>query len=225
MIIFLSLPLLGSAHNNIDGIKLIEFPVNSSLYDSLSNKSINLLGEIVVLPEGTFDQAETAKIISRLERLPESMLLKVSDAGISVILFDGKLTDNPAASHLKGVIPRGYKTETTWDDVPGMGGSQRVLVKIGSSGTGKGHGSVNLELHELAHSIDRHVYGGIRKDEEFLRIWRQESVNLFPGRPYLLNYPEEYFAEAFAMFYIGGENIRLLKEASPETYAYINSLD
>ena len=53
-------------------------------------------------------------------------------------------------------------------------GSHTVLVKIGASDKGKGHGSVNLELHELAHSVDQIVYGGIRDDDKFLSIWRKE---------------------------------------------------
>ena len=73
-------------------------------------------------------------------------------------LFTGKLTDNPTASHLSGMIPRGYVNNTTWDDVPGLGGSKTVLVKIGASHKGNGHSSVNLELHELAHSIDNYVF-------------------------------------------------------------------
>ena len=53
------------------------------------------------------------------------------------------------------------ENDATWDDVPGMGGSHTVFVKIGASDKGNGHGSVNLELHELAHSVDHIVYGDL----------------------------------------------------------------
>ncbi|WP_226676912.1 anthrax toxin lethal factor-related metalloendopeptidase [Mesobacillus jeotgali] len=224
VVIVLSLSLLGSSNANMDGIFLFEYPKQSLLYESLQPENVRLAGKLIVLPENDFDQGEAAQIINRLMLLPESMILKAVGSNIKVKLFEGRLTDNPTASHLKGIVPRGYTSEKTWDQVPGIGGSRTVLVKIGSSEKGKGHGSVNLELHELAHSLDRHVYDGIRHEERFLKIWKHESRLLFPGRAYFLDYPEEYFAESFAMFYIGGLPAKLLKEAAPQTYQYIEGL-
>lgn len=224
VVIVLSLSLLGSSNANMDGIFLFEYPKQSLLYESLQPENVRLAGKLIVLPENDFDQGEAAQIINRIMLLPESMILKAVDSNIKVKLFEGRLTDNPTASHLKGIVPRGYTSEKTWDQVPGIGGSRTVLVKIGSSEKGKGHGSVNLELHELAHSLDRHVYDGIRHEERFLKIWKHESRLLFPGRAYFLDYPEEYFAESFAMFYIGGLPAKLLKEAAPQTYLYIEGL-
>lgn len=224
VVIVLSFTLLGSSNANMDGIFLYEYPKQSLLYESLQPEGVLLAGKLIVLPENDFDQAEAAKIINRLTILPETMILKAVNSNIKVKLFEGRLTDNPTASHLKGIVPRGYTSKKTWDQVPGIGGSRTVLVKIGSSEKGKGHGSVNLELHEFAHSLDRHVYDGIRQEERFLEIWKRESLLLFPGRAYFLDYPEEYFAESFAMFYIGGLPAKLLKEAAPQTYQYIEGL-
>ncbi|MEH7441586.1 toxin [Bacillus sp. JJ1122] len=225
IVILLSFTLLGSSNANMDGIFLNEFPKHSILYHLIDMETVSLVGQMIVLPEDDFNQEEAAGIINRIAMLPDSMLQKAVNHNIRVKLFEGNLTDNPSARHLKGVIPRGYTTNRTWDQVPGIGGSRTVLVKIGSSDKGKGHSSVNLELHELAHSLDRHVYGGIREEDQFLKIWRQESRLLFPGRAYFLEYPEEYFAESFAMFYIGGMPTRLLQQAAPQTYQYIKSLN
>lgn len=225
IIIILSFTLLGSSNANMDGIFLYEYPKQSLLYASLDDETADIAGKFVILPEDEFDQQEAASIIRRLVLLPDSMIRKAVDSNIKVKLFEGNLTDNPSARHLKGIIPRGYTSKRTWDQVPGIGGSRTVLVKIGSSEKGKGHGSVNLELHELAHSLDRHVYGSIREEKRFLEIWKRESRLLFPGRAYFLDYPEEYFAESFAMFYIGGLPARLLKEAAPQTYQYIEGLE
>lgn len=225
IVIILSFTLLGSSNANMDGIFLNEFPKHSILYHLIDMESVSLVGQMIVLPEDDFNQEEAAGIINRIAMLPDSLLQKAVNHNIRVKLFEGNLTDNPSARHLKGVIPRGYTTNRTWDQVPGIGGSKTVLVKIGSSDKGKGHSSVNLELHELAHSLDRHVYGGIREEDQFLKIWRQESRLLFPGRAYFLEYPEEYFAESFAMFYIGGMPTRLLQQAAPQTYQYIKSLN
>ncbi len=81
-----------------------------------------------------------------------------------------------------------------------MGGSHTVLVKIGASDKGNGHGSVNLELHELGHSIDNIVFDGIRDDMDYLKIGGgRKWMGCFQGLRIFSNYPEEYFAETFAM--------------------------
>ncbi|WML47786.1 toxin [Neobacillus sp. PS3-34] len=221
--IFLS--SITTSHASLDGIKLADFPYNSVLYQKARNeKGLNYLKNIIILPYENFNQKETENIVGRLDSLPVSLLQKINEKGIYVKLFNGKLTDNPTASYLKGEIPRGYHTTTTWDDVPGMGGSRTVLVKIGSSDKGKGHGSINLELHELAHSIDRLVYHDIRYDHHFQAVWKRESESLFPGNSYFINYPEEYFAETFAMFYYDQVSRNVLKEKAPLTYKLISRL-
>ncbi|MGE1164464.1 anthrax toxin lethal factor-related metalloendopeptidase [Peribacillus simplex] len=42
---------------------------------------------------------------------------------------------------------------------------------------------------------------------------------------YFSNYPEEYFAETFAMFYVKNEQNQLLRQKAPETYNFIKQLD
>jgi hypothetical protein len=221
-ILAFSVPLLRNTQADADGILLKDFSRNSAFYQSLNLRS-EVLKEIVILPEQPFDEREALAIISRLDKLPPSMLAKINREGIRVKLFKGKLTDNPSARHLQGVIPRGYK-EKTWDVVPGIGGGKTVLVKIGASAKGQGHGSVNLELHELAHSVDRHVYHEIRKNPVFLKIWKEEAGQLFPGQAYFLTFPEEYFAETFAMFFLGGETRAKFEAKAPKTYAFLNAL-
>lgn len=220
IVIIFSIPLLGSTKAAVDGITLNDLSKQSLLYHSLNLRSEHHLGQIVILPDGNFDELAASGIISRLDKIPSSILTKVYLHGIQVKLFEGKLTDNPTAKHLTGVIPRGYQSKTTWDDVPGMGGSKTVLVKIGASEKGQGHGSVNLELHELAHSVDRYVYNEIRDDPVFLTIWKQETEGLFPGQAYFNTFPEEYFAETFAMYFLGGKTKKLLKEEAPKTFEF-----
>ncbi|MGD6944224.1 anthrax toxin lethal factor-related metalloendopeptidase [Cytobacillus gottheilii] len=224
IIFFASLALMGNSQAKMSGILLKDYPASSTLKENLNLASPLEIGDIFILPEGLFDEQEAAAIISRVDRIPSSLLEKVNKEGIYIKLFSGKLTDNPTASHLQGIIPRGYTSNKTWDEVPGIGGSQTVLVKIGSSEKGQGHGSVNLELHELAHSIDRHVYNGIRYNTHFLEIWNKEKETLFSGMDYFLNYPEEYFAESFAMFFVNEEYRAQLKEKAPLTFVFIDNL-
>lgn len=224
-IISVSLILLGNSPSPIDSIKLKDLSSNSILYNQLELQSAESLGEIILLPKDPFNQREAAAMISRIDGLPSSMLEKVRDKKITVKLFEGKLTDNRSARNLSGISPRGYKSDKKWDEVPGIGGSKTVLVKIGYSEKGKGHGSANLELHELAHSVDRYVYNEIRYNQKFLKVWKQERSILFPGQAYFLTFPEEYFAEAFAMYFVGGKYADELQEKAPATYEFIQGLN
>ena len=200
-ILTISLTLMGSSQAAMGGIQLKDYSSHSLLKKSLVLNSPSILGSMILLPTDSFDEQEAAQIISRVDNLPFSLLTKAGEENIKLKLFIGRLTDNPTAAHLEGMIPRGYKGGTTWDDVPGIGGAKTVLVKIGFSEKGNGHSSVNLELHELAHSIDRYVYDGMRNNQKFLKIWKKEKGKIFPDQDYFLTFPEEYFAETFAMYF------------------------
>jgi Pro-Pro endopeptidase len=223
-LILLSFMIMGNSQAEKEGIKLLHFPSNAPLKNTMHLTSEAELNHIIVLPKVSFDEKEAGEIISRIDTLPTSLLKKVHNHDIIVKLFTGKLTDNSTARHLSGKVPRGYEQNTMWDDIPGVGGGKTVLIKIGASAMGNGHGSVNLELHELAHSIDRHVFQEIRNEAFFLSIWNQEKEQLFPDNQYLLTYPEEYLAEAFAFYYIGGFYRNELRTNAPLTYQFIKNL-
>lgn len=219
------LSFIPTSEATINSLRLKAVSVDSFLGKNLSISTIHRLGETIILPEGPFDEAEVMSIISRLDQLPVSLLKKIRENKIKLTLLNGKITDHPSAKSLTGKIPRGYENKKlTWDDLPGVGGTKDVLVKIGFSEKGSGHGSVNLELHELAHSIDRYVYNEIHKRKDYIAIWEAERGGLFPYYPYFLNYPEEYFAETFAMFYLNIETNEYLKTFAPLSYAFIEGL-
>jgi len=220
----LFLSSITTSQASYDGVWLGDYSKNSILYQSLKvDQSYSLLDQIIVLPKQSFDQKEAAAMINRIDSIPGFILKKVKKHGIRLKLFTGKLTDNPTASHLKGKIPRGYTNNVTWDDVPGIGGSKVVLVKIGASDKGHGHGSVNLELHELAHSIDHYVFNEISGSKEFLNMLESEHEQLFPGNSYF-QYPEEYFAETFAMYYLNADSKELLRTKAPKTFKFMKQL-
>jgi Pro-Pro endopeptidase len=226
--IFLSVIILSFSsyfsisHATNGGRKLSDFPKDSTLHKLVETNDLNQLENMIIFPKATFNQQAAAEIVNRLSRLPSELLEQINHSGIELRLFEGKLTDNPSASHLKGIIPRGYQSKTTWDDVPGIGGGKTVLVKIGASEKGNGHGSINLELHELAHSIDHELLNDLRNNNEFLMIWAQEKESLFPNQRYFLNFPEEYFAEAFALYYYSVDTNQFLMEQAPRTYDFIS---
>ncbi|MBB3905793.1 MULTISPECIES: anthrax toxin lethal factor-related metalloendopeptidase [Anoxybacillaceae] len=214
------IPLLSfSPYPNTHGVLL-----RASSLAGMDVPSYSLLRNMVILPDGPFNQVEAKKMVSTLARIDGDLLQKMADKQIYIKLFNGKLTDEPSARSLRGKVPRGYMALLTWDDVPGMGGSRLVLVKIGHSDKGKGHGSINLELHELAHSVDYIVLNDIHETPDFLAIWREEAERLFPGQYYFLDYPEEYFAEAFAYYYHNNETRAHLQRLAPKTYEFMQQL-
>ncbi|MDQ1001873.1 hypothetical protein QFZ28_002273 [Neobacillus niacini] len=222
-VMFLS--MITTSKASFDSIKLGDYPRNSELYQYIKTESsLQQLNKMILLPNSVFDEKEAAGIITRMANLPESLLEKINEQDITLKLFTGKLTDNQTARYLAGQIPRGYNSQSTWDEVPGIGGSQVVLVKIGHSEQGKGHGSVNLELHEIAHSIDNLVFQNVSENKEFQLIWEEERGILFPGNSYFILHAEEYFAETFAMYYLNEETNLQLEKLAPQTYDFIQTL-
>lgn len=216
-----AIPLLSlSPYPAAHGVRLQE-----SGLDLRDIPSRDVLGRIVIVPETAFPAAEANKTIQTLARMDRSILEQAAAHHIYIQLLTGPITNEPTARHLRGKTPRGYAPGSkTWDDVPGIGGSHLVLVRLGHSEKGKGHGSVNLELHEFAHSLDYIVFDRIHETDEFQAIWREEAPRLFPGESYFLTYPEEYFAESFAYYYASEETRHTLRAAAPNTYAFIRGL-
>ncbi|WP_082892575.1 anthrax toxin lethal factor-related metalloendopeptidase [Rossellomorea aquimaris] len=203
------------------GVLLKHSPIKNQLHLQSSSQLENM----VLLPEVKYNKEAVKEIIMRLDHIPTSLLESTNSQNIKIRLFQKNLTDFSSTSHLKGVTPRGYTNKSiTWDDVPGIGGSKLVLVKIGNSEKGKGHNSVNLELHELAHSIDRFVLNDFYSDMTLIPVWKREAPLLFPNDTYFLQYKEEYFAETFAMYFLNSETRNLLKEKAPATFQYFEEL-
>ena len=185
-----------------------------------------LVESILTLPKEAYDTSAVDQVKERLENLPESILLQLIDHQIHMILVNGPITDTAEFAHLKGAAPRGWEdTNKTWDDVPGVGGGKAVVVRIGYSEKGSGHGSINLELHELAHSIDSILKKHVSSSDAFNAIWNVEKGSLFPNEKYFLNYREEYFAEAFALYYRDNQSRAKLKKSAPLTYHFIEKLN
>ncbi len=183
------------------------------------------LNEIVYVPKDSYNEQEVMTSLHYISRIPPPLLKEMVEKEINIKLFNGQLTDEPGFLFLRGKVPRGYELSSkVWDDVPGAGGSKTVYVKIGHSEKGQGHGSVNLELHEIAHTVDRHILHNLRHKDQFLKVWNEEKQVLFPNQHYFLHYPEEYFAEVFAMYYANSFTRSYLKENAPQTARYLQKV-
>jgi len=185
-----------------------------------------IVSELVYLPPKGFSENDAMKMIENIQKVDENILLLAAEESIQIKLFTGSITSQNGLDRLKDLKPRGYETnDPNWELVPGMSDNRVVYAKIGHSEFGKGHGSVSLELHEFAHAIDRYVFQYVRKNPLFLNIWKQEVDSLFPLQSYFIQFPEEYFAETFAMYYYNNQTKLTLQEKAPLTFTFIRSLE
>jgi Pro-Pro endopeptidase len=137
-------------------------------------------------------------------KIPPSVMEATRAAGRPIQVLAGRgITDHPDFAHLKGVTPRGYPAGMTWDDVGGAGGGATIVVanKIEQSG------SLNLVLHEHAHTYDYVMAkkSGARPSDS--PEWRRAHEQGQWSDAYLANHPEEGYAESFAR-YFGGKASR-----------------
>jgi Pro-Pro endopeptidase len=206
---------------NMKGYIKYETP-SSDKWMLVNRENKYFVDQIVITPAEDYNQEAVKGIKQRIGNLPKPLLLQLWKNPITIQLTNGPITETEELAYLKGVIPRGWEgTHLTWDDVPGIGGMQTIVIRIGYSEQGKGHNSVNLELHELAHSIDQILKGQASSLDPFLSIWKKERENLFPDNTYFTHYSEEYYAETFAMYFYSETTRNHLRVVAPKTYQYM----
>lgn len=192
---------------------------------SVASAKVSFLNKLIEVPTANYDKAEVKQITARLGTIEEAVLRKLVDHSVKIKLVNGPVTDVKEYSSLKGVVPRGWEgLGLTWDDIPGIGGFP-VVIRIGYSDPSydNGHNAINLELHETAHAIDSYVFDDISQKDAFKKIWSKEAILVNGVDGYTSNYPEEYFAEAFAMYHLNEESGEKLKKLGPLTYQFIKS--
>lgn len=183
----------------------------------------NVLDRVVILEtKDNYNKEEAVRMKDRIGQIHPVIINALYDRGLIIKLINFPLTDLPEYEFLRGEIPRGWEgTGKTWNDVPGAGGSPAV-ARIGYSEPSEWHGTINLELHELAHLIDSHLFDYSSHTAEFTTIHKDEQLGFLPSGYF--NNAEEYFAESFSYFYLGGERNSKLKQQAPKTYEYITKL-
>jgi len=229
IIFILSFSVYASAEtpgNPAHGDNLDEQPTEE-ISQQIENESINQTREqiddlITIVSVGEYDDAEALHMIDRLHSIHDSMLQGLIEEDIAMFLVNFPITHLSEFSHLQGVVPRGWEdTGSTWDDVPGAGGKPSI-ARIGYSESGMDHGSLNLELHEIAHPIDTFVLNDISSSSAFQTIQKQEQPLFLPDNYFA--YPNEYFAEAFAYYFLNENTREILQQNAPKTYAFIEML-
>lgn len=185
-------------------------------------QNYDILEDLVVIPAEVEDKDALGNMLNTIDHIERNLLVLLKREGVVIRLFEGNLTDEPLLYFLKWQKPRGWKQGVTWEQVPGSGGSWLISAKIGASNPGNGHGSVNLELHEIGHTLYNLL--SPEKQTEFNAVWNSEVQHLFPGKPYYSSYPSEYFSESFAHFYINLSTAGKLSTSAPRTYSFIKEM-
>lgn len=211
--------------------KVINLNVETDL--NIILKTQKFKNQFFILPKVvSYNTVEANKMIDRIMNISPKIISNIYNAGVRMKLCKGPITSEPEYRDLKGVVPRGWEgLGKTWDDVPGAGGTLVPIARIGYSDPSDrtGHGSANLELHEIAHTIDNYITGtypgvGLSLSNKFISIWEKEVIGVLPDI-YYIDYVEEYFAEAFALYHLNESTKNNLKKKAPQTYAFIKSLD
>ncbi|MGX5634637.1 anthrax toxin lethal factor-related metalloendopeptidase [Bacillus thuringiensis] len=203
-------------------------------YTEELNKKLNLNHDIIQFDaKGDLTSAyqEAKKMVERINKIDKIILSKLQEKGIFIKLVNYPITETEEYKFLKGIIPRGWEgsvnaegNQLTWDDIPGAGSTvnKPVVARIGYSIRGAGHNTINLELHETAHAIDRVAFSNISKTEWFQTAFHQDQKRFLPDKYF--EHIEEYFAECFSCYYFSEESKKELHEKAPSTYMRIESL-
>lgn len=187
-------------------------------YSSLQNK--DLLKTMVMVPPIVEEDQAIKDMLTTIDGIDRPLLQYLQQNGVMIRLFKGNLTDEPLLFPLKWQKPRGWKQDVTWNEVPGSGGGWLISAKIGSSASGNGHGSLNLELHEIGHTVYNHL--SPTQKQQFKKAWQEEVSAMFPDQKYFSTYISEYFSESFAYYYYDSETSDHLKSMAPITYKFMN---
>lgn len=188
----------------------------SSLHNS------ELLKSMVVVPKTVEQSDELNQMLYSIDRIDTSILSYLRKQGVMIRLFQGQLTDEPLLYYLKWQQPRGWEKNVSWAEVPGSGGDWLVSAKIGASSPGNGHGSINLELHEIGHTVFHFL--STKGASAFTKIWDEEVDKLFPNKAYYTSYTSEYFAETFAYYYVNENHSKEFFQSAPKTFTFMQNL-
>jgi hypothetical protein len=125
-----------------------------------------------------------------------------------------------AFPQLKGVWPRGYPADETYDHVGGVCLDDGSAVAIATSDRYPSK-SFDMPFHELAHAVD--IAGMFSRSEQFITAWGKDyealRSNYFRG---VRSGHAEAFAEGFARYYRGDSST---KSAWPNISRYFKELD
>ncbi|MDQ4086557.1 MAG: hypothetical protein M3177_00865 [Pseudomonadota bacterium] len=170
------------------------------------------LAASLVVAGGSGTAADVAAVRPEIAKLSLEILNFLIAKDARVVACRGSVTD--VAANLRNVVPRGWENlipRRTWDHVPGtyLAEGRRVIVATVAGpggarivpGSGVGHGSANLAVHETLHARHR-LEGRVLRARRFRRARNADFARL----PEYLRQEdvaglEETYAESGARFF------------------------
>lgn len=104
---------------------------------------------------------------AEFEKIPEPFHDVMAKHVHGIDLGDGPVSDY--MPELRGVHPRGWPADKSWDNVAGVydGNVRRVVV---GGGPGLDHGSTSVAVHEAGHALD-HALGDASSSQKFRAVY------------------------------------------------------
>lgn len=153
--------------------------------------------------------------VDYLFNIETPILQGLLDNGEHIMFVPGAITNLADYSYLLGIEARG--TGVNYEEVSGVCCWPIAVVSDNDAVT------QNVLIHEVGHAFDYLLYQGISSSEEWLALQAEEKESLFPGDDYC-DYPEEYFAECFKLYYLGDTTRSQFEENAPNTFAFMEQL-
>lgn len=171
------------------------------------------------------------EVLDTYSKLPVRIIHVLRDRNKGIDLVSQSVTNHPQLAHLRGVTPRGWEEGETWEGVPGAGAIGSHPTIIAGDSLHQGHGTLDLILHEVGHTVDRFLKNGnLRMDlsstEMFQGLHRNTPFTILYGTHtgnYASSHVEENFADMFAMYFFSERSRRALEQVYPEGMVYLES--
>lgn len=175
-------------------------------------------------------EAALNEVMDIYSRLPVNLIITLRQRNRGIDLVADNVTQHPAMESYANRRPRGWAEGRTWSEVPGAGATGRHGTIIAGNSLHRGHGSVDLILHEVGHTVDRYFkdrdgtmdFSNTRVFSEVNRATPFETL-YGPSAGYQSSNDEENFAEMFALYYAGPETRQRLSEIFPAGFSYFQS--
>jgi hypothetical protein len=193
---------------------------------------VKVLDSFEALPAEVRTESLNA-VIDTYSMLPGELIftLKKRNSGIDVVA--DSVVNHPGMMRYRGVRPRNWPEGRTWDEVPGAGATGAHPTIIAGNSLNRGHGSVDLILHEVGHSVDRYfknrgggmdfsttdMFTTLHAETPFLPLYLTET-----GASYQAANAEENFAEMFALYFTSERTRERLSTEFPQGLDYMRAM-
>lgn len=172
-----------------------------------------------------------AEVLDTYSKVPVDVILTLKSRGKGIDLVSRAVTNHPDLENLRGVTPRGWTNGKTWDEVPGAGAVGTHPTIIAGDSLHAGHGTLDLILHEVGHTVDR-FYKNSNLSMEFSSgdLFNHlhtitPFTNLYGTHAgaYAQSHQEENFADMFSLYFFSEETREKLLNDFPEGHVYLES--